>query len=192
MAKKEILLLLTDKWSDWETGYATATLNTRFNYEIKTVALDNTSKISMGGMKPEIDYTFESYHNYDNLAMVIIPGGMAWKDSSHSEIAEFIRKLSEMKIPIAAICDATRFLGRHGFLNEVKHTGNALEMLHGMEEFNGDCNYIKAQAVSDGGFITANGTAAVEFAYEIFKLLNVMPDVALSMWFNNYKHGLVR
>lgn len=31
--------------------------------------------------------------------------------------------------------------------------------------------YVPAQTVLDGGFITANEMAAVEFAYEIFKIL---------------------
>jgi hypothetical protein len=44
--------------------------------------------------------------------------------------------------------------------------------------------------VVDGGFITANETAAVEIVYEIFKLLKVDSDEELSQWFNNFKNGL--
>jgi len=44
--------------------------------------------------------------------------------------------------------------------------------------------------VVDGGFITANETAAVEFVYEIFKLLKVDSDEEMIQWFNNLKMGL--
>ncbi|MEH7341578.1 glutamine amidotransferase, partial [Priestia megaterium] len=32
-------------------------------------------------------------------------------------------------IPVAAICDATAFLGNYGFLDQNKHTGNSLPYL---------------------------------------------------------------
>ena len=44
----------------------------------------------------------------------------------------------------------------------------------------------------DGGFITDNETAAVEFSYEIFKLLKVDSDEEMSQWFDNFKYGAVR
>lgn len=52
--------------------------------------------------------------------------------------------------------------------------------------------YVPAQVVADGGFITANETAAVEFAYEIFKLLKVDSDEEMGQWFDNFKYGAVR
>lgn len=52
--------------------------------------------------------------------------------------------------------------------------------------------YVPVQVVADGGFITANETAAVEFAYEIFKLLKVDSDEEMSQWFDNFKYGAVR
>ena len=38
--KNEILLLLTDRWCDWEASYAIAVANTFSDYVVKTIALD--------------------------------------------------------------------------------------------------------------------------------------------------------
>ena len=40
--------------------------------------------------------------------------------------------------------------------------------------------------------ITANETAAVEFAYEIFKLLQVDSEEEMAQWLDNFKYGAVR
>lgn len=190
--KREVLLLLTDCWSDWEAAYATAYLNGHDDYTVKTVALDHVPKVSMGGLRAEIDYDIGNYHNFDNLAMVIMPGGFSWIENSYPEIAKFTQKLVAKSIPVAAICNATYFLGEHGFLNHVKHTGNSLEDLQGAQAYQGDKLFISAQAVADGGIITANGSAAVEFTYEIFKTLELGGFYEdKSEWFDYYKSGAV-
>lgn len=120
MNKNEILLLLTERWCDWEAAYAIAVANSFSEYTVKTIAAEG--------------------------------------------------------IPIAAICGATTYLCRHGFLNHVKHTGDSLELFRSQDGYTGQELYVSAQVVADGGFITANETAAVEFAYEIFKLLKVDSD----------------
>lgn len=60
----------------------------------------------------------------DVLALVILPGGFSWQDHRYEEIAQFVKKVMEQEIPIAAICGATVFLGKHGLLDHVKHTGD--------------------------------------------------------------------
>lgn len=47
--KKEVLLVLTEKWNDWEASYAIAVLNSYSDYKVKTLALDYVPKTSMGG-----------------------------------------------------------------------------------------------------------------------------------------------
>ncbi len=56
-----------------------------------------------------------------------------------------------------------------GILNGVRHTGNGLEQLKlwGRENYTNLEGYIHEQAVSDGGIVTANGSAALEFAKEL-------------------------
>ncbi|MPN00121.1 putative protease YdeA [bioreactor metagenome] len=94
-------------------------------------------------------------------------------------------------IPVAAICGATTFLCRQGFLNNVKHTGDSLELFQSQKGYSGESLYIPAQVVVDQGIITANETAAVQFAYEIFKLLKV-DDGVTATWYDNFKNGAIR
>lgn len=185
--KNEILVLLTHQWCDWEASYAIAVANSFSDYKVKTIAIDELPKISMGGIRAGIDYSIESYNSYEKLAIVIIPGGLSWEDNDYDEIKIFVKRLTENKIPIAAICGATYFLCRHGFLDSVKHTGDSLELFKSAKGYKGEKLYIPSQVVVDGGFITANETGAVEFAYEIFKLLKVDSDEEMNQWFHNFK-----
>jgi len=190
--KKEVLLFLTDKWADWEASYAIWLTNSVPEYTVKTVAIDKQSKISVGGLWVEIDYTIDEYENFNNLAMIILTGGFSWKQNRYDEIAEFVKKARGSNIPIAAICGAAVFLGKHGFLDSVKHTGsgNNPERFQQEPGYNGHGFFTSAQVVADQGFITANETAALEFAREIFRVLKVYSDDDMDEWYDEFKNGL--
>lgn len=190
--KNEILLLLTDRWCDWEAGYAIAVANSFSDYTVKTIAMDKSPKKSMGGIRAEVDYCIEEYQNFEQLAMIIIPGGLSWEENDYDEIADFIRLAVEKNVPIAAICGATLFLCRHSFLDRVKHTGDSLELFRSQKNYLGEALYVPAQVVVDGGFITANETAAVEFAYRIFKALEVDSEEEIDQWYDNFQKGAIR
>ena len=190
--KNEILLLLTDRWCDWEASYAVAVANSFSDHEVKTIALNKSPQISMGGLKTSIDYCISDYENFSDAAIAILPGGLSWEENDYDEIAEFVKRLVEINIPVAAICGATTFLCKQGFLNNVKHTGDSLELFKSQKGYSGQSLYIEAQVVVDSGFITANETAAVEFAYEIFKILKVDSDEEMNQWFDNFQNGAIR
>ncbi|AEB29228.1 putative enzyme [Carnobacterium sp. 17-4] len=192
MVEKDVLLLLTDKWADWEASYAIAEVNSVPHYSVKTIALDKESKSSIGGLRAEIDFLIEEYTDLSNLALVILPGGFSWQDNRYEEIARFIKHVLDQNIPIAAICGATIFLGSHGLLDQVKHTGDSFEFFEAQDEYNGATNFLEAQAIRDKNIITANETAAVEFAYEIYKLLEIDEPKELEAWYDNFKNGFVR
>ena len=190
--KNEILIVLTEGWNDWEASYAIAVTNSFSDYEVRTIGLDNFSKISMGGIKASIDYSIKTYQNFNKLAMVILPGGLSWEENDYIEIAEFIKIIIDLKIPIAAICGATTFLCKHGLLDNIKHTGDSLELFKKQEGYRGEEFYIQAQIVVDNKIITANETAALEFAYEIFKILEIDSDEEMMEWYENFKSGAIR
>jgi len=167
-------------------------INSFSDYVVKTISVNTIPKVSMGGIKAEVDYCIGSYQNFHNLAMIILPGGFSWEENDYDEIAGFIQSAVKLDIPIAAICGATTFLCKHGFLNQVKHTGDSLELLLSQKNYRGQSLYVPAQVVVDGGFITANETAAVEFAYNIFKILKVDNDEEIERWYDNFKNGAVR
>lgn len=190
--KNEVLIVLTEQWNDWEASYAIAVVNSFSDYEVKTIAIDDVPKKSMGGINASIDYKINDYQNFNNLAMVILPGGLSWEENDYMEIADFIKKLMGLRIPVAAICGSTTFLCKHGLLNNVKHTGDSLELFQKQNEYIGDAFYISAQIVVDNKVITANETAAVEFAYEIFKALKIDNDEEMAQWYDNFKNGAIR
>jgi len=190
--KNEVLVILTDRWCDWEAGYAIAVTNSFSDYVVKTISTDIIPKVSMGGIRAEVDYCMDNYQNFNNLAMIILPGGLSWEENDYDEIAGFIQIAVNLNIPIAAICGATLFLCKHGFLNHIKHTGDSLELFSNQKNYSGQSLYVPAQVVVDGGVITANETAAVEFAYHIFKILKVDSDEEIEQWYDNFKNGAVR
>jgi len=194
MQKKEVLLFLTDHWADWEAGHAIAGISFAEQYVVKTIAIDKQPKVSIGGMRAEVDHSVADYHSFDNLAMVILNGSFSWGEERFDEIAAFVKKATNSGVPIAAICGATIFLARHGFLNHVKHTGDELECFEEMLEsepgYTGCEHFRVAQVVNDGGFITANETAALEFAREIFRTLKTFADEEIDEWYEKQKKGL--
>lgn len=191
MNKDQILLLLTDRWCDWEASYAIAVINSFSDYQVKTIGIDTENKVSMGGLQTAVNFSISDYNHLDQLALLIIPGGLSWEENDYDEIAQFVKTVSSLDIPVAAICGATYFLCKQGFLNNKKHTGDSLELFQSVEGYLGEEYYLPAQVVFDQGFITANETAAVEFAYEIFKLLKVDSDAEMKQWFDNFQYGAV-
>ena len=192
MKAKEVLVLLTDQWADWEAAYAIPLINSVPQYTIKTIATNKVSKVSSGGLRVEIDYTLDSYHDFDNLAMLILPGGFTWKEERHDKIAAFVKKVIDVGRPVAAICGATIFLGKHELLDKVKHTGDDLEFFQKEQGYNGQDFYESAQIVVDSGMITANETAALEFARAILGMLEIGGDEDIDEWYKYFKHGMVK
>lgn len=190
--KNEVLLLLTDKWCDWEASYAIAVTNSFSDYIVKTISIDKKPKISMGNLCTSIDYSITTFDDFSRVAMVILPGGLSWEENDYDEIAAFIKNIAQAHIPVAAICGATTFLCKHGFLDTVHHTGDSLELFQSQNGYHGQSLYVPAQVVVDGGFITANETAAVEFAYEIFKILKVDSEDEMAQWYDNFNNGAIR
>lgn len=192
---KEVIVLLTEKWNDWEASYAIAVINSfSEEYTVRTISDNGAPKESMGGIRAAVDYDMRNFTNFDQMAILIMPGGLSWDENSHDDIADFVTKVQKHNIPIAAICGATTFLCRYGFLNKIHHTGDSRQWFLEQKEYGytGEQLYEEKQLVIDGGIITANETAAVEFAYEIFKLLKIDSDEELASWYDNFSNGAVR
>lgn len=73
-----------------------------------------------------------------------------------------------------------------------RRQGNGLGQLRhwGGANYTGEQNYAHEQAVSDGGIVTANGSAALEFARELILLLENDPAEAIEMYCQFNKAGL--
>ena len=85
-------------------------------------------------------------------------------------------------------------MAKHGFLNNVKHTGNTIQQLKlwGGQEYTNEAGYEEKQAVSDQNIVTANGTGQLEFCRELLLLLKADTPENIHASYDFYKNGFVR
>ena len=169
---KEIICILLPKYADWEGAFIASSLNNTTGldgemFQVKTMALTKDPVESIGGFKTIPDYDINTLP--DKYEALLLIGGMSWFTEEAKLIVPIVENAIKNKILVAGICNASVFLGKYGFLNEVKHTSNTLEYLmkSAGKSYTGKANYINKQAVCDGNMITANGTAYLEFSKEI-------------------------
>ena len=123
--------------------------------------------------------------------MLILPGGTAWDKGENTEIDRLTKTLFDKKRTIAAICAATTYLAKLGFLDHMKHTSNDLYYLKQMvPHYAGDRYYLNSLAVTDEQVITAKGIAPIEFAREIFEKIELYSKPDIEKWFQLFKNGV--
>ena len=193
MKYQDVYLFVFDSLSDWEAGYAVAGINSpQFqrnpgSHRVRTVALRKSPVITMGGIQIIPDIALDMLSPMDS-AMFILPGGIAWDEGKNMETVEVADAFLRLGIPVAAICGATAGLARGGLLDRRQHTSNALEYLSATQ-YSGTDYYEDAPAVTDDNLITASGIAPIDFAYHIFRRLDLYSLQVLDAWYGLYKTG---
>jgi len=191
MQRQDVHLFVFDGLSDWEASYAVAGINNpQFQqnpgrYQVRTVAPDETSVLTMGGIRIVPDLALDAL-SPANSAMLILPGGVAWEEGRHQQAVETARAFLASDVPVAAICGATMALAQAGLLDERRHTSNAPEYL-AATQYRGADLYEDAPAVTDRNLITASGVAALDFAYHIFRGLDLYTPAVLDAWYGLFK-----
>lgn len=190
----QVYLYVFDTMSDWEPGYLIAELNSgRYfkkglaSLEVITVGIDNNPVTTMGGLKilPSLSIDECMLKNKDIL---ILPGGNTWTEAIHEPLLKKASDALQQTNIVAAICGATVGLAKMGLLDSRKHTSNDLEYLKMIvPNYRGEKYYEMQPAVTDGNLITASGTAPLEFAKHVLKVLDVFAPATLNSWFNLYK-----
>lgn len=188
---KTVLFFILPQYADFEVAYVSTaiTMLGKGQFDLKTVALSKDSVKSIGGFTTIPDYDIGSVPcDFDALVLI---GGMTWRTENTGKIKELALRCKKKNKLLAGICDAAGFLAKIGAVNDVHHTGNGLEDIKEWagDAYTGESNYVFRQAVSDGNIITANGTAAMEFAKEILFALNVATDREIANWYNFHKLG---
>jgi len=190
---REVHLFVFDSMSDWEASYAIAGINnSQFQknpgtFRVRTVALNKSPVETLGGMRIQPDFALDEL-SPDSSVMFIMPGGAAWDQGKNDEAAEKAREFLDRGKPVAAICGATAGLARKGLLDDQRHTSNSREYL-AETKYHGEKLYEDDLAVTGGNLITASGLAAVDFAYHIFKCLDIYSAEALEAWYSLFKTG---
>ena len=189
--KKQILFFILEQYADWEGAYLSSALYMLGDgqYEVKTVSLTADLVTSIGGFRAKPDYDIDSMPS-DYEALILV-GGRSWRNTDVGKIRDLVETcISDGKV-LGGICDASAFLGTIGVLNHVRHTSNDLNDLKQWagKVYTGEEHYVMEQAVRDQNIITANGTAALEFAREVLLCLEAAPEDKIMEWYNFHKHG---
>lgn len=186
---KKILYIILEQWADWELAYISSAVNMlgQGKFENKTVSLTKSAVTSIGGVKCLPDYDLKTAPSDFEAAILI--GGMSWHSGNALQVRPLVDACLKSGKVLGAICDACRFLGSVGALNGAKHTANDLNELKQYSAYTNEQGFIHRQAVSDNNIITANGTAALEFAQEVLLSLSVAPEEKIKDWYYFHKLG---
>lgn len=144
---------------------------------------------AIGGYSIVPDYSFDTMPG-DYAALVLI-GGFGWATPITEQVAPIVNDAIAKGRILGAICNAASFMAKHGFLNNIRHTGNGIDQLKlwGGDNYTHPEGYIHQQAVSDGNIVTANGSAALEFAKELLLLLDNDTPERIEMFYQFNKQG---
>ncbi len=144
---------------------------------------------SIGGFRTLPDYSFDTMP--DDYAALVLIGGFGWSTPVAEKVVPLVKNAVEKGKIVGAICNAASFLAKHGFLNNIRHTGNGLEQLKlwGGQNYTNFDGYVHAQAVSDNRIVTANGYATLEFAKELLLLLENDTPERIEMYYQFHKQG---
>lgn len=189
--KKTVLFVLLDQYADWEGSYLAAGLSKLApeEFAVKPVSLAAEPIRSMGGFTALPDYAISSAPiAFEGLILI---GGLSWRTESARQVGFLVdRAIGNGKV-LGGICDASAFLGTLGVLNQGLHTSNDLNDLKQWagDAYTGETNYISKQAVRDGNLVTANGSAALEFAREVLLALDAAPEDKILDWYRFHKLG---
>jgi len=196
--KKEVIVVLLEEFADWEAAFLApalrgGTMPGREGFcEVKYLTPDGKPVRSIGGLLATPDYAAGELPA--ECAGLILAGGMGWKRPEAEKIVPAVEEALRRGLLVGAICNAASFLAAHGFLNEVRHTGNTPEMLQqwGGARYTGAARFEKRQAVRDGRIVTANGSGYLEFTRECLLALNADTPEAIAASYDFNKNGFYK
>lgn len=192
----EILYILLPDYAAHEAVYLSQAiasdeyaLKEHPRYVNKVVAPTLEPVKSIGGFRTLPDYSFDTMP--DDYAALVLIGGFGWTMPVAERVIPIVKQAVENGKIVGAICNGASFMAKCGLLNNVRHTGNGPEQLQGWggENYTNPEGYVHAQAVSDKNIVTANGSAALEFARELLLLLENDTPERIEMYYQFNKQG---
>jgi len=193
MEVQAIHLFVFPGMADWEPAFAIAGIHhPRFQREpgrFRVVTAGPTAEAvtTMGAVRILPDGPLREV-TPEKSALLILPGGDAWEQDAYPEAIAKAAEFLAAGVPVAAICAATLALARAGFLDNRLHTSNDPETLRA-SGYRGGALYRDIPAIADGNLITASGAAPVDFAYQIFGMLQIYDEKALDAWYALFRRG---
>ena len=193
---RTIALYTTETMADWEYAYLTTQITTAEEvrpgrFRLLRVGDGPAPVRSLGGLplSPAADLDeLIPLADEGTLAALVIPGGNHYVEGGHERLAGTVEGLIAREVPVAAICGATYFLARNGFLDERRHTSNAAEFL-AASGYQGAGGYVDAPVITDQGVTTASGIHAVPFTAEVMRVTQLAPEPVTTAWEQLYLTG---
>jgi putative intracellular protease/amidase len=191
--KKICYLFVFDGFADYEVSLVAAGIRKSDGYQLKTIAIKKEPVQSMSGMTimPDLDFmpdTDLEDIDRENTGMLILPGGTAWEKRRNELMTPLVAHCLLLGIPVAGICGATVFFADLGLLNRTEHTSNHIDWLAAVSSsYRGHALYRAAPSVKTEFLITASGTAATEFAHDIFETLGIEEEEKVAEWFQYFQ-----
>lgn len=192
----EILYVLLPDYAAHEAVYLTQAvasdeyaLKDNPKYVNKVVAPTAEPVKSIGGFRTVPDYSFDTMP--DDYAALVLIGGFGWSTPVAEKVVPLVSRAIEKGVVVGAICNAASFMAKHGFLNNVRHTGNGPEQLKlwGGDNYTNLGGYVHSQAACDRNIVTANGSATLEFAKELLLALENDTPERIEMYYQFNKQG---
>lgn len=192
----EILYVLLPDYAAHEAVYMTQAvasdeyaLKDNPKYVNKVVAPTAEPVKSIGGFRTVPDYSFDTMP--DDYAALVLIGGFGWSTPVAEKVVPLVSRAIEKGVVVGAICNAASFMAKHGFLNNVRHTGNGPEQLKlwGGDNYTNLGGYVHSQAARDRNIVTANGSATLEFAKELLLALENDTPERIEMYYQFNKQG---
>jgi len=186
----QVYLYTPDTLADWEAGHVLAELHSgrylkdpSLRYGIVLCGRTMDTVTTMGGLHLKPDCLIADIRPGPG-DLVLLPGADTWLDPSQAPVISRVREVLEDGAVVAAICGATLGLANAGLLDNRPHTSNDPAVLKMFcPGYHGERYYKTDPAVTDKNLITAGGLAAAEFAYHIFRRLDVMSPATLEAWY---------
>lgn len=196
---KTVLFVLLDNFADWEAAFLASALRCGVtpeqtgSYNVAYATPEGRPVHSIGGLTVTPDRNIEAGLP-ENCAGIVLIGGMNWQCPEAATVEPLVEEALRRRLLVGAICNAVSFLATRGLLNNVRHTGNTLEMLQqwGGERYTGAVHYEERQAARDGNVVTANGTGYLEFTRECLLQLAADTSEAIEASYRFNKEGFYR
>jgi putative intracellular protease/amidase len=192
MNAKIVHLFVFETLADWEAAFAVAAINNlRLQsppgcYRVVTAAATLAPVRTMGGVRIQPDVALDAV-TAESSAMLILPGGHAWETGANEEALQLASRFITSGTPVVATCAATLALARAGLLDHLRLNGNSREYLIS-SGFRGAGFYCGVPARTDKSTIAATEIAPMDFAREIFRMLNVKSIASTEPWYGMFKY----
>ncbi|WP_259679328.1 DJ-1/PfpI family protein [Pseudomonas chlororaphis] len=105
--------ILTENFSDWEPALINSTGRAYYGFDTRFAAPGGKQVTSSGGMTIIPNLAIEAIE-LDDVDLLIVTGGPAWKTDKAPAIEALVRAAHARNIVVAGICDGTRVLAQAG------------------------------------------------------------------------------